>query len=63
MCEMKKKWLFISNKQFVIMLNETEKRSLKECVQLWHLFRFDKVNNLLNSKTSQRIWDISMAHL
>lgn len=63
MCEMKKTWLFVSNKQFVIMLNEMEKRSLKEFVQLWLLFSFDKVNDSLNSKRSQRTWDVSITHL
>lgn len=62
MGEMKKKWVFMSNKQFVVMLNKTEEKSLKKLVQQWHLFRFDKVNKLLNSKRSQRILDISIAN-
>lgn len=52
----------IRNKMFVIMLNVTEKRSLKEFVQLY-LFRFDKVNNLSISKISQRTEDISITYL
>lgn len=41
---------FTSKKKCVIMLNETEKWSLKEFVQLWHLFGFDKMSNLWNSE-------------
>ena len=43
-------FFFTKKKKCVFMLNETEKWSLKEFPQLWHLFRFDKTSNLLNSE-------------